>query len=182
MCKQFEKLLAFHCSPALFGIKPSNLVNISLKDFPNINEELEHLNRKFNPRIYFKLLNKTISRALILVYQASKLSKTIFDSDNYDFLLNYNYPNEKNLEVYLDKLQTKLSNNEDFPHEIGVFLGYDLDDIKEYQSGNKNCLYVGYWKVFSKKEEKMKIFDQYTKCKNAVFRLLDKGYRLEAII
>lgn len=182
MCKQFEKLLAFHCSPALFGIKPSNLINVSLKDFPNIEAEIEELNKTFNSRIRFKLMNITSSRALILVYQPSKLFKAIFKLNSYEYLSKYNYPIIKDLDLYLDVLKEKIVDNVDFPHEIGVFLGYDLDDIKEYQSGNKNCLFVGYWKVFSNKDEKMKIFNQYTKCKNIVSRLLDKGYRLEAII
>lgn len=181
MSRQFEKALAFHCSPAMFGIKPSNLINISLKDFPNVLKEIEELNKAFNPKISFKILNQTQNKVLILVYQERKLAKAIFNSHNYEYLLDYNYPCCKNLDQYLEVLQQKL-NYQSFPHEIGVFLGYDLEDIKEYQKGNKNCLFVGYWKVFSDIERKMKIFNQYTKCKNIVFKLLDKGYRLQTII
>jgi hypothetical protein len=65
-----------------------------------------------------------------------------------------------------------------FPHEIGVFLGYDLSDIKSFIEG-KECLYVGYWKVYSNVEEKMEIFDKYARCKNAVMRMIDKGYPIE---
>lgn len=181
MCKQFERTLAFHCAPALFGIKASNLINVCLKDFSNLDEEIEELNKSFNPRICFRILNKTNTKALILVYQEYKLSRAIFNNRAYEFLLEYNYPKEKNLDLYLKHLTNKMK-SDSFPHEIGVFLGYDLDDIKEYQNGNKNCLLVGYWKVFSDKERKMKIFNQYTKCKNIVSSLLNKGYRLEAII
>lgn len=181
MCKQFERTLAFHCAPALFGIKASNLINVCLKDFPNLDNEIADLNKDFNPRIFFKILNKTDKKALILVYQEYKLSRALFNMKAYLYLQGFNYPKERDLDSYLNHLSSKMK-NEEFPHEIGVFLGYDLDDIREYQNGNKNCLYVGYWKVFSDKERKMKIFDQYTKCKNIVSSLLNKGYRLEAII
>jgi len=181
MCKQFEKALALHCSPALFGIKPSNLINLELKNYPNLDEEIEELNSMFNPRISFYVLKKTQKNALVLVYQERKICRALFNNCSYLYLLGFNYPKEKKLDLYLECLKDRM-NISDFPHEIGVFLGYDLNDIIEYQKGNKNCILVGYWKVFSDKERKMKIFEQYNKCKSIVSRLLDKGYRLEAII
>ena len=179
---KIERLLAFHCSPALLGIKPSNLINISLKDFPNIEDIVKELNNTISYKVCLEILNITESRALVLVYQPSKLAKTIFKPENHQFLKSFDYPTNKNLSDYLDILKERIDNNGDFPHEIGVFLGYALDDIMEYQKGNRNCLYVGYWKVFSNKEDKIKIFNQYTRCKNIVSRLLDKGYTLESII
>ena len=77
----------------------------------------------------------------------------------------------------LDSLKERI-NQDSFPHEIGVFLGYDLSDIKSYIDG-KECLYVGYWKVYSNVSEKVKLFNKYTRCKNAVIRMLDKGFPIE---
>ena len=37
-----------------------------------------------------------------------------------------------------------------FPHEIGVFLGYPLDDVKGFiKNEGKKYLMIGYWKVYS---------------------------------
>ena len=94
----------------------------------------------------------------------------------------HGYPNVKKLDLYLDFLQRKITADGNFPHEIGVFLGYDLSDTIEFENGNKDCIYVGYWKVYSKKEEKLQIFERYNKCRDIVFSLLNKGYRLEALI
>lgn len=181
MCKQFENILVQHCSPAIFGLKASNLISVSLDKCPNIENEIIKLNEMFNNRISFRILSKTNSSILVLVYKEAKLCRTIFNESNYEYLLNYSYPIEKNLDKYLIHLEKRLANSE-FPHEIGVFLGYSLDDIMEYQNGNKNCLYVGYWKVFKDKEKKLKIFNQFTKCKNTVLSLVNKGYNLESII
>ena len=68
--------------------------------------------------------------------------------------------------------------NDDFPHEIGVFLGYDLSDIKAFIKGNA-CLYVGYWKVYSRVDEKIELFNKYTKCREIVNKMIDKGYPIE---
>ena len=67
---------------------------------------------------------------------------------------------------------------DDFPHEIGVFLGYDLSDIKSFIE-NKKCLYTGYWKVYSNLDEKLELFSKYTRCKNCVIKMIDKGFPIE---
>ena len=86
----------------------------------------------------------------------------------------------KIIESMLDDLKNRL-NNEDFPHEIGVFLGYDLDDIKSFIEGEE-CIYVGYWKVYSKLNEKLEIFNKYTRCRNCVINLIDKGFPIESFM
>lgn len=58
MSKKFEHTLAFHCGPAILGIKASNLINLSLADYPNILDEIKHLNKIFNPYYYFMVLSK----------------------------------------------------------------------------------------------------------------------------
>ena len=44
MGSRLEQALALHCSPALFGIKSSNLINCYYKDFPNLEEDINKLN------------------------------------------------------------------------------------------------------------------------------------------
>ena len=40
------------------------------------------------------------------------------------------------------------SGEQGFPHEIGVFLGYPVEDVEGYmQNDGKNFLLVGYWKM-----------------------------------
>ena len=62
MSKKFEHTLAFHCGPAILGIKASNLINLSLADYPNILDEIKHLNKIFNPYYYFMVLSKKNGR------------------------------------------------------------------------------------------------------------------------
>ncbi|MCR5232196.1 MAG: DUF3793 family protein, partial [Acholeplasmatales bacterium] len=86
----------------------------------------------------------------------------------------------RSIDNMLNDLKERLKDNE-FPHEIGVFLGYDLDDIKSFIKGEK-CIYVGYWKVYSKLNEKLEIFDKYTKCKECVINLINKGFPIESFM
>lgn len=182
MTTKFEKFLAMHCSPAICGIKSSNLVNCSRADFPDPKRNVEELNRIFYPKISFTILNVEKKRVLLLVYQKEKLSKTLFNCKNYEYLIAHDYPKEKEITKYLSCLKGRIKDYDTFPHEIGVFLGYALEDIIDFQEGSKECVYIGYWKVYSRKEEKIEIFNRYTKCRNIVTKLLEKGYHLEAIV
>lgn len=182
MCKNIERLLAYHCSPALVGIKSANLMNCNLNKYPQIMEDIKKFNDNNNSKISFEILGMCEKRALILVYQRQKLQRTIFEKNNYEYLVGRGYPQKKDLDLYIQHLKLSIELSDSFPHEVGVFLGYALDDIIDFEAGTKECLYVGYWKVFSNKEEKIRTFDRYTRCKNIIFRLLDKGYSLESMI
>ncbi len=47
-------------------------------------------------------------------------------------------------------LSQRLCCEEDFPHEIGVFLGYPLADVIGFiQNRGKNFTACGYWKVYT---------------------------------
>lgn len=182
MSKKFERILAFHCAPSLCGLKASNLINCSLEDFPMLEQDILDLNSTFHPKISFKILNCKKKRALILVYQKEKLEEVLFEKSNFDYLIKKNYPSEKNIELIFHHLQKNVEESASFPHEIGVFLGYDLDDIIQFERGNKECMYTGYWQVYSKVEEKKKLFHRFTTCRNNLIALIDKGYHLENII
>ena len=57
--------------------------------------------------------------------------------------------------------------NKDFPHEIGIFLGYPLMDIYGFINNyGKNSLYTGYWKVYHNKKEAIKTFESYNRCRD----------------
>ena len=71
----------------------------------------------------------------------------------------------------------------DFPHEIGIFLGYPLDDVEGFiKNKGQNFLLNGYWKVYSNKEEKEKIFKAYKKSKAYNKALAKKGYDLAQLV
>ncbi len=113
---------------------------------------------------------------MILVYRKKTLKKVLFNENNKSFLKSFGY-DITNVNTMIESLIERI-NKDSFPHEIGVFLGYDLHDIKSYIEG-KECLYVGYWKVYSNVEKKKEIFEKYTKCKNIVTRMINKGFPIE---
>lgn len=63
-----------------------------------------------------------------------------------------------------------------FPHEIGVFLGYPIEDVIGFIN-NKGCNFkcCGYWKVYGDKEKAIKEFARYDKCRMIYTKLWNQG-------
>ena len=179
MCKKLEEKLAFHSAPALCGIKASNLINIKKSDIYNLEEEIECLNEVHNPKVYFDLLSDNTNNYLVLVYRKDKLENHLMQEENKCFLEKMGYSRSNNIVDYIFELKKRINASNSFPHEIGVFLGYDLTDTLEFMNGNKKPLLKGLWNVYSNKREKELLFDKYNRCKDCVLRLVNKGFSIE---
>ena len=52
------------------------------------------------------------------------------------------------------------------PHELGIFLGFPLNDVKDFMNcKDKKCLSCGYWLVYNNLQEAQEIFSKYDKVK-----------------
>ena len=71
----------------------------------------------------------------------------------------------------------------DFPHELGLILGYPPEDVEGFVSQQgKNSLYTGYWKVYKDTEAKKALFDRFEYAKEILIHLLSCGIGMKEII
>lgn len=174
-----EQLLAYHCGPALAGIKPANLVSIRYSD--GIISELHCLNHKMNHTgICIEILSQQKDRILVLVYRKRKLEQYLYSEEISNFLAGCGYPTKNELDPYLSFLRKRLSSSIGFPHEIGAFLGYPLHDIFGFLNRSK-AVYTGYWKVYQNADEAKKLFERYDKCRSAILRRVNSGKSIAEI-
>ena len=76
----------------------------------------------------------------------------------------------------LDRLRKRLDQTTEFPHEIGLFLGYPLGDVKGFiQNSGKNSKCCGSWKVYCNESETEKLFEKFQKCRLVYCRLFLEG-------
>ena len=180
--KYFERLLVTYCSPVLKRHKAANLFHINRDLFPTVSECIEYYNRKWNEKgIYLKSYIRRQGRITLYVYDKYALEHLLGRDDIIKFLQQYDYPAYKhNLPRMLKHLGKRLT-QEEFPHEIGVFLGYPLPDVIGFIE-HRPCVFSGYWKVYQNPSDARKLFALYDRCKNELQTCISYGNHLEAVI
>ena len=72
---------------------------------------------------------------------------------------------QKTVDGFLKQLSNRLCLEHDFPHEIGIFLGYPLEDVVGFiENQGKNYTCSGYWKTYGDPQEATRRFDSYREC------------------
>lgn len=78
---------------------------------------------------------------------------------------------------------TYMNTGTDFPHEMGLLLGYPIEDVEGFiKNKGENYLYAGYWKVYKDVEQKKLLFDAYESAKEGLVLLVGHGYPIHLII
>lgn len=81
------------------------------------------------------------------------------------------------LEAYLN------DEHKQFPHEMGLLLGYPIEDVRGFIEHNGcGCLYSGYWKVYRNVPLKKKMFEDFEKAKESVIQLLAEDIDMRLIL
>lgn len=172
----FEKYLIKNCAPTLASLKTGSLFNCALCDKCELKENLSEWGGVlYSSGIRFFVLKEDEKSALVYVYRAGALGKILEDARVRSFLKKCEYT-DFSTEAVLKKLKERFSQGGDFPHEIGIFLGYPLGDVIGFiQNSGKNCKCTGCWKVYCDECSAKKTFDKFKKCTEVYTRLWSQG-------
>lgn len=167
--------IRYCAAPTIAGIKPSSLM--AFTDLKRCSYVLwERYKDDTCTRLgveYYELKHQK-DRVFVLFYKDKDLAKCLFESEKSKFLLGLGYKKTKVVEDYLDTLKKRYEMG--CPHELGVFLGYPLNDVIAFiENKGEPCLANKYWKVYQNVEKALLTFDAYDeereKVIRAVFRL-----------
>ena len=163
----FDELIINHCAPALSGIKIANIFTYQYDSKKELEKEVSSYNDILSCRnINISIIKDDNNKAIVYVYNEKELENYLLDDEIFEILESYGYKS-RNIYDSIEFLKTRMQYAESFPHEIGIFLGYPLIDINGFINNyGKNSLYTGYWKVYHNKNEAIKIFDNYNKCRD----------------
>jgi hypothetical protein len=175
----FEQLLVEHCAPTLAGIKTANLFSYSGDDALSKVRQWNRLLYKL--RLRLTILSNINGKTLIYIYRIDLLDKTLSDSKVRDFLNIYGYDKAISSGRVIKNLSIRVK-KDNFPHEIGVFLGYPLEDVKLFIiNKGKNYKISGIWKVYTDEAESMKLFEMYKKCTSSLCESFLKGVNIQSL-
>ncbi len=174
-----EGMIIENCAPTLAGIKTGNLFSVRSANEADITDEVRKLNASLRKKgIRVIPLKTTGDFALIYIYRPDFLEQDLRDSHAKRILNNFGYL-YKTPEGCILHLIERLKNTENFPHEIGLFLGYPPADVEGFMKhpceGVQCC---GYWKVYAEPEKAQMTFRRYRQCTEAYCRMNQQGRTL----
>ncbi|KAJ51832.1 hypothetical protein BD780_000558 [Clostridium tetanomorphum] len=158
-------MTAFNIAPTIEGRKPACILTFSKKN-RNLYDMWEKYKEEFLERFDIKAfhIKDTGDTHTVLFYKEAELHNQIFKDENINFLHKFGYREYMKLEECLNLLKERYENF--CPHEIGIFLGIPLEDVKAFMGCTKKpCLSCGYWKVYYNEEEALQIFKSYDEAK-----------------
>ncbi len=161
----FERIMGLHAAPTLAGSKPGSLISFKKSNFEDFENLLAAYKKCFACKgISIYRLSENYEYVHIFFYREELLKEALEQETAVAILLSRGY-SSLSLSCILAKLKQNFCEKDDFPHEIGLFLGYPPEDVKGFiEHKGQDFLVSGYWKVYSNEAETKKNFEKYACC------------------
>lgn len=156
-----------HCAPALAGLKLGNLFRYESDRESELYATVAYWDARLSSfGIRLSVLKNCPQHKsfLVYLYREKRLREALCQTEISDFLIARGYM-PSSTSTLLDELSQRLCLSESFPHEIGVFLGYPLEDVIGFiENGGRDSACLGFWKVYGDSAKAEKTFESYRKC------------------
>jgi hypothetical protein len=170
------------CSEVLAEVKPANLISIVNRKRPcgrNLYQIWKSENTEVRARlnsIEFLELNSSENSILLLCYSKTGLERHLSHSGIRTLLDKTGYNREASLEEMLESLKVRIKNSEQFPHEIGLFIGYPPKDVAAFMGLiNLPLTCQAPWKIYGNPLESLNLVEQYRCCRQKMCSILTGG-------
>ena len=168
MVRSFESVLVEQCATTLAGLKPASLFRYQGADKRQPRMAVAYWAKRLAPYgITLRVLKHCpqTGACLIYLYRAGWLRSILTEPSNRAFLARRGYQTDQDCLSLLRQLSRRLCLEREFPHEIGVFLGYPLEDVVGFIANRgRNYTCCGYWKAYGDPAAAQRRFDQYRRC------------------
>lgn len=177
-----EEMVIRHCSPTLAGLKTGSLFSCPYDSEEALRGDVREMNQLLVPK-GLRVLSLRYQQGLALIYlfRPARLGRDLEDPEAARLLAERGYPWESPDRCIL-KLMGQLRQCREFPHEIGLFLGYPPDDVAGFiRWGAKNYKCVGDWKVYGDEGQARRLFARYRACTRCYQALWSRGRTVEQL-
>ena len=177
---EVEALLVRHCAPVLAGVKPANLISLPRPLFVRLWRYAGLLRAR---GVSVLPLCRCRERGLVLLYRGALLNERLRQAPARACLRAFGYPVEAGLLACLSHLKRRTAERGAFPHEVGVFLGYPMEDVRGFiENGGRRFKACGAWKVYGDVEAAQALFQRFRACREESWRRLCAGEQFASLI
>lgn len=178
-----DELIVRQCSPTMAGLKTGNMFSVEFTSKAEIIERIRSLNKRFAPYGLCMLpLRFMERRVLVYMYSPKRLKKDLEQPQASKLLreLGYDLRSEGGC---IARLRRRMDCGEEFPHEVGLFLGYPVEDVRGFiENKADGCKCIGCWKVYGDVEAAKMKFESFERCTRDNCGRLSCGCTLEQLI
>ncbi len=174
-----KELMGSHCAPALLGQKTGNLICLRAECFACLHGAFLQLRRELLPLgVRIETLHRRDGAVLLYVYRPALLRADLRRPMARRILRSLGYARGDVIARLRERLR-----QEDFPHEIGLFLGYPPEDVRGFiENRGANCKLCGCWKVYGDVEGAREAFARFESCRRAFLACIERGMAVEEIV
>ncbi|MEA1924716.1 MAG: DUF3793 family protein [Candidatus Altiarchaeota archaeon] len=172
---RLARRIANHIAATIAGKKPATLMNLS-----NTCNGLFDLWDEFSGNIFYAgninycELRREDTNVIVLFFCRHKIKELLETEDIRQFLFLLGY-DTKSPEDVLDLLRSRYARYP-FPHEIGIFLGIPLKDVKAFMGlSSLPYIFTGMWGVYGDPELSLRAMRRYKTAGDGIRGLLSQG-------
>ena len=158
----------------ILGSKPAEIINVpGSKEDKKI--KLSQIEAFFSncSRITYRIITTHDGGKRVLFINEKSMEKVLVNKRCINFLKFVGYSSDYELNAYMDELVFRLQ-SEEFPHEIGVSLGYPLKDVLGFMGYGKNELVeVKNWRIYGDKEISYEVYNNFMRDKAIMKEMIE---------
>lgn len=177
--EKFGFRVVTQCAPVLKGVKISNLITMKPGGWRKIRAYLK------KSRIICIPLYADAEKEVLFLYRYEQLERHLKNREVREFLRNCGYESFEVASVLVRlrrRYQLYAGISKEFPHELGVLLGYPVGDVQGFiDNRGENSLTSRYWKVYQNPKEAERIFDLYDRVKEQALKEIMCGRTLSHV-
>ncbi len=156
-----------HIGATIIGVKPACLISIQEKDF------LAECKKHFTcgSPVSFVIVKGVKTRKQLFIYHKERLESLLSNAEIHTFLVKQGYPEAGTSETYVRLLVRKLRGTQ-FPHEIGLFLGYPLQDVLGFMGAPIPFSKTMGWRMYGDTRASEKVYFKFRSARRYVRKVM----------
>ena len=176
-----DEILIRCCAPTMARLKTGNMFVCAFENRQGMTEELRRLNQRLGPKgLRILPLRWRGKKALLYLYRPKLLEHDLRDPLSRKLLKENGYTCFTP-DACLKRLISRIGTEADFPHEVGLFLGYPPQDVEGFIHRKGSCKFCGLWKVYGDVEGALRQFARCRRCTEVYLDCLSRGFSLDRL-